>query len=224
MNSKSELAGSVGRPDGTEITPVSPYPLEAEARPGVPGVYLGGTWEELAREADEAFGADLEKGDTLIGVPFVIVRATYRPGDYKRPDIKNANGDYVSLDVIIGPRSEIDKGIQRGRIIPPCTVEPGEHLVFNEAGTGVYRQVTEYLESKGRIRLDTDAPAEGRYGVSRYDFPVGSWQVDNYAKVTFADNGAKSLEFDIRLLCPRGLRASDYENEATKTGHTRYIA
>lgn len=191
----------------------------------VVSAYSGDTWDELVLQSQEIFGADLEKGAALIGVPFVVVRATFRPGDYARSDIKGMNGDVVFLDLITGPQDEIDKGKRRGRIADDCPVGPGEHLGINEAGTGVYRQITEYLESSGLIILpEPQKPAEGRYGESRLDAPVSKWQVHNSAASRWTDDGQLTVSFELRLYCPRGLRESAYENEHTKQGVTRYIA
>lgn len=182
------------------------------------------TWEELAAESTEFFGADLEKGDALIGVPFAIVRATFRPGDFARRDFKDMNGDIVFLDIIVGPQSEIDKGIRRERIAEPVQVEAGEHLGINEGGTGVYRQIVQYLEAGGFIRLpNPDGPMDGRYGESRLDAPVKLWQVREDAISRINERGEPTVSFNLRILCPRGLRASNYENEYTKSGVTRYI-
>ena len=190
--------------------------------PNIPAIYSGESWETLQSTSDEFFGADLEKGDQLVGVPFAAVRLTFRPGDYLRSDMKE-KGDYVSIDVIIGPDDEIKRGIFRGRIKEPVMVMAGEHLVVNEAGTGVYRQLVQYLEGTQRIRLNSDLPQEGRYGDSRYDIPVGHWEVDRSAVRTTGADGRPSVAFDVRLLCPRGFRVSEYENEYTKEGKTRYI-
>jgi hypothetical protein len=188
-------------------------------------VYAGGTWDELVAQSEQIFGADLEKGASLLGVPFVIVRATFRPGNYIRSDMKGVNGDVVFISVITGPQTEIDKGKRRGRIADDCPVEPGEHLGFNEAGTGVYRQVVLYLETAGLIRLpEPEKPEEGRYGESRLDAPVKTWLIHDSATTAQTDTGDVTVNFDLRLFCPRGLRESSYENEHTKQGVTRYIA
>lgn len=190
--------------------------------------WSGGSWETLTRDADQVFGADLEKGAQLVGVPLCIIRATFRPG------IKNAKteeiGWYVSLDAIIAPEDEIKRAIRRNRIpeenrenIP----DPGEHLVFNEGGTGVYRQIVEYLVAKGYVQINSDKPETGAYGESRYDVLPPEWAIREDLKsssLRIADDGLRVVQFDIRLLCPRGLRESTYVNEYAKNGATtRYI-
>jgi hypothetical protein len=192
--------------------------------------YQGGTWDDLMAESGEVFGADLESGQMVVGVPFGWVHATFRPGDYASQAEttfvhKGEKGNYVSLDIIIAPEEEIEKRIKRNRIMIPGTevpvtslaelgVIPGEHLAINEGGTGVYRQVMEYLEGYGLIGLP-DGPDEGRYGESRFDCPAERW--------TFGAEIATGAGFPVRLYCPRGLRSSKYENEYTKSAITRYF-
>lgn len=190
-----------------------------------PARYAGESWVTLAGESREIFGADLEKGDLLIGVPFCAIEFTYRPGI-----VNVRTGDmmfYVSIDIITGPSEDIARAIRRGRI-PEANagmIEPGEHLVFNEGGTGVYRQTVAYLEDTGRIQIKGDLPKEGRYGESRYDIPPSKWNVNEDGTDFRADDaGNPTLGFPVRILCPRGLRVSNYENEYSKSAVTRYLA
>jgi hypothetical protein len=202
----------------TEVTPAS------VAVHNPPSPYRGEDWETLVSTGQEVFGADLEAGDNLIGMPFVIVAATFRPSDIARPGTKGT-GDYVSLDIVIGPDNEIQRGVRRKRISAESAqlFDPGEHLIFNEGGTGVYRQIVAYLESMDWIKLP-EGPDQGAYGESRYDTPVSAWQIDrDAATATVGTDGRLTVVFNLRLICPRGLRASDYENEFTKAGRTRYI-
>jgi hypothetical protein len=167
--------------------------------------------------------ADLEQGQALIGVPMCLIQATFRRGDFADKD--GVKGFYVSLDTIVAPEEEIARAVRRKRIPDDAVyVEPGEHLVFNEGGTGVYRQIVAYLESQGRILIKSDLPAEGAYGESRFDITPAGWDVDESADFKVGEDGQLALAFSIRLLCPRGLRSSEYENQYTKSGVTRYIA
>lgn len=188
--------------------------------------YEGESWETLVGQAHEVFGADLEKGNLLIGVPFVIVRMTFRPGDYMRSDIKGKRGDYVSLNVVTGDQASLDKAVRRGRIpVEPCPVDPMEHLLVNEGGTGAYRQSVEYLEATNRIILP-EGPQGGSYGECRFDTPVSEWDYPETSRyeLRFTPDGDHVVIFDTRLYCPRGMRVSEYENEYTKEGVTRYLA
>lgn len=197
---------------------------EIETVSATPEPWQGGTWEELTRDAHEVFGADLEKGAQLIGVPFCLVQVTFRPG------LVNAKtGElmfYASLDAIVAPLDVIKRRLAR---IPEENQEyaqdmAGEHVVFNEGGTGVYRQVIAYLESQGRIKINSELPREGRSGESRFDLSPAGWEVDESAELKLAEDGSPTLAFAVRLLCPRGLRSSEYENEYSKEATTRYFA
>lgn len=187
--------------------------------------YHGESWEALTQDAQEVYGADLEKGDTLIGVPFCLVEVTFRPG------IVNARtGEimfYASLDLITAPSEAISRAIRRKRI-PEANigaVEPNEHLVINEGGTGVYRQIVAYLEASGRIQIKSELGREGRFGESRFDISPREWSISpDTADFRVDDAGNPTVAFPVRLLCPRGLRASEYENEFSKAATTRYIA
>lgn len=179
-------------------------------------------WADVTTDADRVDGADLEKGANLIGVPFCITRAVFRKGDFLNQGI---TGWYVSLEAVIAPAVEIARAYRRGRIAEgtALSVEQGENVVFNEGGTGVYRQVVAYLEAKQLITLP-EGPEQGKYGESRYDTLPPEWQVTDAAKLALdPESGNPSISFDIRLLCPRGLRSSEYENEYTKQGVTRYL-
>ena len=186
--------------------------------------YRGEDYETLQTQADTVFGAELEEGNQVLGVPFIIVMLTYRPGDNLNA-ITNTYPDYVSIDLIVGTEKEIAKGIRRGRIKEPCELEPGEHLVINEGGTGVYRQTVEYLEHKGWITLP-DGPKNGAYGESRFDTPVEKWEYPDGSPVEmrFTSEGKATASVDVRLECPRGLRISEYDNAYAKGAATRYIA
>jgi hypothetical protein len=187
--------------------------------------WTGGSWEDLIRDADEVFGADLEEGDNLIGVPFAVVKMTFRPGEFASPKT-GEKGTYVSLDAIIGDIFSLNRALRRKRITEDQhqTYDPGEHIIFNEGGTGVYRQAVNYLEARERIQVKSELPAEGAYGESRFDLPPSEWNVTPGTEQRTDELGRPTLGFHVRLVCPRGLRASDYENEYTKSGRTRYFA
>lgn len=190
-----------------------------------PARYTGQSWASLEEDAYYLAGADLEKGDQMIGVPFMILGLTFRPGSYLRAGTE-VNGDYVSIELLTGPQHQIDKAVRRGRMTADQAAwfDPEERLVINEAGTGAYRQLVSQLETWGWIVLP-DGPADGRLGDSRFDTPVSSWQLNpEIGEVRISSSGYPTVAYSVRIVCPRGLRSSDYENEYTKTGHTRYIA
>jgi hypothetical protein len=183
-------------------------------------------WRGLISDALEISGGDLERGDALAGVPFCITGLKFWRGDYVRGDGTGKNGDVAAIYLMTGPESEFARGIRRGRIEVPLSVEAGEILVFNEAGTGMYRQLVAILENLGYITLP-EGPGEGKYGESRYDTPIDEWEYANHPAVAYAAPGAGGrpvADFEVKIYCPRGLRISEYENEHTKQGRTRYIA
>lgn len=201
--------------------------VSRETSAELPAEYSGESWETMVAQAVEVFGADLEKGLALVGVPFMGIRATIRPGDYKNPATK-LNHPYASLDLIVGPQKDIDRAVRRGRVKEDVNVEAGEHLVVNLAGTGAYRQIVQTLEAYGAVTLPL-GPEGGQFGGSRFDSLASAWVV-NFGDVIAStgkdgkpDGGEPTLAFDLRLYCPRGFRASEYENEYTKEGVTLYI-
>jgi hypothetical protein len=198
------------------------------ANPAQPVRYQGESWESLTANADEVFGGDLEKAQSLIGVPHMIVLATFRIGDYQRPDM-DIPGDYVSLDVITAPQAEIDRARARmrgrGDDVPESLVTGGEHLVWNASGTGAYRQVVLYLEIARKLIRLPDGPEGGEFGVSRLDTPVRQWGIHDSVPVKFDASGQyESVEFNVRLHAPRGLRKSMYDNKRGKDIETFYLA
>lgn len=193
----------------------SPAPIEE---------YAGESWETMLTQAAEVFGADLEKGRTLIGVPFMGIKITVRPGEIKNAVTKK-NHPYASLDLIVAPERELARGVKRGRIAEPVMVDPGEHLVINVAGTGAYRQLVQTLEATGAVTLP-EGDDGGKFGESRFDSLASTWTLNPASTAAITpgkDGGEPTIAFDIRLYCPRGLRASEYENEYTKEGETLYI-
>jgi hypothetical protein len=194
--------------------------------------YAGESWETLREQSSEVFGADLEKGNTLIGVPFIVVRITVRPGDYTHAACGEAH-PYASLDIILGDQKELDRAMLRDRITSEqfAMFEAEEHLLFNEAGTGAYRHSLAFLESQNVLILP-DGPRQGTFGESRYDSLPDSWQIPQDTTSTVASPGTLAfnkqgqhiITWETRLRCPRGLRVSEYQNEYTKEGRTRYFA
>jgi len=172
-------------------------------------------WDSLISSSDEVLGHDLltgEAADKLVGVPFVITKATFHDG-LQRKDVAYRD-DYVSCEVVVAPEHIIAQRHSRGRLdVAEISVDPGEHIVFNDGSTGVYRQVVQYLEAKGLIRLP-EGPDAGGKGESKFDLPRSQW-VDGDEEGTAG--------FNIRLFAPRGLRVSEYANDFTQDGKTRYI-
>jgi hypothetical protein len=205
---------------GSELSPA--YELPAEVSPL-------DTWATLTADAHTTTGASLFKEEALarlVGVPQLITSFTFRPG------IKDkATGtvfDYVSVESMIAPETELKRALRRGQF-PVDTAElltPGETVVFNDGSTGIFRQVTRYLESIGAIVLP-DGENEGEKGASRYDRPREEWK-GSAVPITRDNNGTLSdTRYPVRLMLPRGLRSSTYTNAYTsgdETATTYYLA
>lgn len=173
-------------------------------------------WDSLISSADEVLGHELlkdEAADKLMGVPFLIHRVVFRDG-VQRKGVAYRD-DYVSCEAVVAPEHVIAQRHNRGRLdVAEISVDPGEHIVFNDGSTGVYRQIVQYLEAKRLIKLPDGADV-GEKGDSRFDLPRSQWDEGDEA----GTNG-----ISIRLYAPRGLRYSEYSNEYTEDGKTRYIA
>jgi hypothetical protein len=181
----------------------------------VHGVNAAG--EIVAAPADEALGSDFLKDDAadkLIGVPLVIYRVTYREG-FQRKGIAWKD-DYVSCEAVIAPQNVLQERARKGRLtLADVSVDPGEHIGFNDGSTGIYREITNYLNARGFISLPTPLIEKGEKGDSSYDLPRSQW-------LTGAD--AATAGIPVRLHCPRGLRYSEYKNDYAPDGaKTSYI-
>lgn len=186
------------------------------------GRYRGESWDALKASAHEAEGSEQVKADLLKGWPFIAVYGTIRRGDYIHVGGCGKNHPYMYLTTVIGDDSEIARAIRRGRIAEENAGDfvPGEVIGFVEAGTGLYRQVLAYLESQDYIQFP-EGPSDGAFGESRFDSLPESW---GFLKgdLKFGPDGEPVWDANFRLYFPRGLRISEYENEFTKQGKTRY--
>jgi hypothetical protein len=184
--------------------------------------YLPGTdWDAEVSRADAVAGHDLAKDDlldALVGVPFMITRLTFRKGMKRKDGVQAA---YASCETVIGS----DQALRRRRVnMQDLPFEPGGQVIFNDGSTGIYRQVVEYLAAKGMISLPEGA-TKGAYGESIFDTPPIGWTEVHDGELTFDDDGWADYAVNIRLVCPRGLRVSEYENEYNPNGSkTRYLA
>jgi len=186
--------------------------------------YRGETYTELTQTAAVIPGGDLVKGDALIGVPFVITAMTFREGDYMNAATK-LTGAYVTIECVTGDSQAMARAVKRGRITDDCGFDPEEEIIFNEGGTGAYRQAVEVWEKLEWITLP-DGPEGGESGTSRFDTPLAQWTISDGlpGDVRFTPEGTPVLSAAIRLSCPRGLRVSEYKNDYTQEGRTRYFA
>lgn len=193
-----------------------------EVEPYIPGQE---SWESLKTSADEVLGHELikdETADRLIGVPFIITRVVFREGVQRKG--AKWRDDFVSCEAVVAPENILTDKAKRGKLINPATgervavdelpVEPDEHIIFNDGSTGIYRQIMMYLSQKGLIILPDKLPEMGGKGESRYDLPRSEWAEGS-------QNGTNGIP--VRLYAPRGLRYSEYQNDYTEDGKTRYI-
>jgi len=170
------------------------------------------SWETLTEGAHTTTGASLFKGDALaqlVGVPCLITSATFRPGIYDK--VSKTQFDYVSVEAMVAPVAELTKALLRGQITAAQAdlLTPGETIVINDGSTGIYRQFTKYLSELGAIKLPS-GDAEGEKGASRFDAPRNKWLGSAVEVTVQADGTFADTRFPVRLMCPRGLRASTY--------------
>lgn len=166
------------------------------------------TFKNLMLEAEYASrGFTLVQKDQLIGIPFVAIAATYRPGFARNGRV----GDYVSIEAVVAGPEQLAKLIDTGRIKEDdLSILPDEPVVFNDGSTGVRRAMTELLHERGIISVGpTPDPKEGL--LSKYDRPFQFWQDPPDENTTFA---AYPDGQPLRFGFVRGLRVSEYPNPA----------
>jgi hypothetical protein len=146
---------------------------------------------------------------------------TFRIGDYMSA-VTKLRGAYVTVEIVTGDQRAFHRALKRGRIDEDCAFDAEEEILFNEGGTGAYRQAVQVWESLGWVTLPEGAEG-GSYGESRFDTPLSEWDVKLPVDTRFSDEGDPVFTAPIRISCPRGLRVSEYENEYTKEGRTRYF-
>jgi len=159
-------------------------------------------WNSQVADAIEIEGYSLYGGkendnklDSLIGVPFLVKTVTFREGDITPPGAK-APRDYVSCEVLIRP----DHAQKFNR----------RYVVFNDGSTGIYRQIVAALAVRGLVNVPDDLPESGDANTTRYD-------------VSFTTGPDDAESFDVKLLCPEGLRKSEYKSP-TGDSVTWYLA
>jgi hypothetical protein len=177
------------------------------------------SWDTLLQEADEVLGHDLAKDeilDALENVPFLITRVTFRPSDM------GIRKNYVTCECVVASRDLLERRRVNLATLP---FDPGDHIVFNDGSTGIYRQIVAYLYGKGFIALPDPVVANGKAGESSFDLPPDKWADMHAGELRYTPTGDAIYIADVRILAKRGIRISDgYENEWTKDGKTRYLA
>lgn len=185
------------------------------------------SFSDMLGEAVEVQGNQLVKddiADELVGVPFLITRVVFRPGKVD-PHDKTRRLAYVSCESVIADEAYIAR---RKINLDAKPFLPNDHIVVNDGSTGIYRQVLAVMESQGFIILP-EGPVAGPKGETRYDTPPSEWVEMPageawMAEATSDDAGFLYYAADVRIFAPRGLRLSEYGNEYTEDGKTRYLA
>lgn len=183
------------------------------------------SFSDMLDEAVEVQGNQLVKddiADELEGVPFVITKVTFRPGMLD-PGDKSRRLAYVSCEAVIADEVYLAK---RKVNLDEKPFLPGDHIVFNDGSTGIYRQIVAVLESVGYITLP-DGPVAGPKGACRYDAPPAEWDEtpvgESHVDQSMGEN-FWHYSADVRIFAPRGIRVSEYANDYTQDGKTRYLA
>lgn len=186
--------------------------------------------ETAARlSGDVAVGFRVVPKSVLVGIPFAIIGVTYRNG-HLRPSLTEAGvkdpSNYVSVECVVGSQRALQNVVISNQVDGAQTlgVFPNELVVFNDSGTGVCRSLTQLLHDKGLINVGDTANAisGGVLGSSPFDRYHGEWtEGSSQAERGFRiDKGRPPI-----LLCPRGLRVSEYRLDgATEDSYTYYVA
>lgn len=158
--------------------------------------WMAETAEAIEIEGYTQFGGkENEKTlDELIGVPFLIKSATFRHGDITPRGWAFAR-DYVSCEVLISPAH--------------AHKFPRKYVVFNDGSTGIYRQIVAALVARDLVQVPQDLPEEGPAHETRYDVSFSRSEPNSEGETIWYPR-----EFPVKLLCPEGLRKSDYDNPA----------
>lgn len=164
------------------------------------------------------------KDCTHRGVPFLITHVTFRRG-MMDPKEKGRMLAYVSCEIVVADEAFLTS---RKLNLDNSPFRPSDHLVLNDGSTGVYRQVMAVLESQGYIALP-EGPVQAPKGESRFDLPPSEWDEIVVGESWIGDVGTDNEGFmlyatDVRIFAPRGLRLSEYSNDYTQDGKTRYLA
>jgi hypothetical protein len=160
-------------------------------------------FRKLALEAQYfSRGFRLVDKDELLGVPFVVINFTYRPGF----TVAGIQGDFVSCECVIADAATLGSPQVRHQLGErELTVYPNEAVVFNDGGTGCRRYLTELASDMGIA--DVGLPLKN--DKSKYDKPYSMWAAG-------ADDAEKGITADLngnpfRFIAMRGLRKSEYE-------------
>lgn len=191
---------------------------------------------DVLMESDDSLwtfdSEDLTDKEQLVGVPFVIVEASYRYVENTKDDGTTQSGDYVSVvgrvasDIAMkAAKTRAEKAKQ---FFP--TIEPESYIVFNDGSTGIRRQLTGLFHQARLIDVGerTTAPEDQRNGL--YDRKFYDWASalgeptvtkDGEMRPPTINIGKSGKPLIIKVL--KGLRYSSYSYEGTPTG-TFYLS
>jgi hypothetical protein len=185
-------------------------------------------WNTLMAEAVGVGGADLldaDMVDYMVKVPHCVVGLDFRQGEV----VGNGHdGAYVSCTAVVAPEDVLRKrfkGNNKASGLESLPFDAEDVVVYNDGGTGLYRQVVKLMHDNGYISLPDPVIEGGVSGVSSYDLHPSQWTgVDaKRVRVTTGDDGEfKSIHVNIRISAPRGIRYSEYDGPEGKA-KTRYI-
>jgi hypothetical protein len=185
-------------------------------------------WNTLMAEAVGVGGADLLDKDIidyLVKVPHCVVAVDFRQGDATG---NGHDGAYVSCTAVIAPEDVLNqrfKGNDKAADADSLPFDAEDVIVYNDGGTGLYRQVVKLMHDNGYISLVDPVIEGGSSGESSYDVHPQLWAgVDpKRVRVLTGDNGEfKGVHVNIRISAPRGIRYSTYDGPTGKA-RTRYI-
>lgn len=164
-------------------------------------------FRKLVAETPKGFfskGFRLVDKDDLIGVPHVVLTATYRPG-YPDPETRKP-GDYVSLEAVVADQELLSAVPVKSQLPSPLTVFGNEPVIYNDGSTGIRRSITELLHDDGIIDVGPEKPGE-----NRFDRPYQQWARGG----ELAEDGIRAVASGerFRYTALRGLRVSEYEND-----------
>lgn len=192
------------------------------------------SWDEAVSSADTVLGRELTKEDLfdkLVGVPFLITAMITRPGKgvLETLDGRKLPRDYFTCEARLAPAHVMQqRKVNLENILP---LAPESLIVFNDASTGIRRQIVQYLHGSKKIELPGEIRAAGKLGESSFDLPVQEWTQVHSGEVWFDPSGFALYRLTYLdgwkgLMCPRGIRLSDYQNEYTGDDKavTRYLA
>lgn len=164
---------------------------------------------------------------SLVGVPMVITRVTYRPKAAK------TERGFVSVEAVIGDEPAIRQAIRRGWIPNVERFEdfpfvPEELVVFNDGSTGIRRQLTMILQSARK--LDIGPWDEGDN--SAFDRDWSEWNVfaTSSKQNIGEDSQGNPVQIDIpdftdlRIFATHGLRVSNYTAAGVGDATTFYLS